>query len=138
MRKFNSDEFNDEEIKKYSNNYSEGNFLNKICRFGKKIGKTGVYYGLILYYVLQKDDIPKKDRLLVMAALGYFILPLDLVPDFIPILGFTDDIGALVFALGKIAIYIDKETKEKAKKKLNDWFSLSKEEEEKLDEVLKK
>jgi uncharacterized membrane protein YkvA (DUF1232 family) len=39
-----------------------------------------------------------------------------------PVAGYTDDLGALAFAVVTVAVYIDDEVKQKAKEKLHDWF----------------
>lgn len=39
---------------------------------------------------------------IIIGALGYFILPLDFIPDAIPVLGFSDDLAALVAAYGYV------------------------------------
>ncbi|MCX0419278.1 YkvA family protein [Clostridium perfringens] len=59
---------------------------------------------------------------MIIGALGYFIFPIDFLPDIAPIVGYTDDLGLLIPALGAVAFYIDDEVKEQAKKKLKDWF----------------
>src|SRR6188768_2055923 len=41
--------------------------------------------------------LPWKSMLSVVAALIYFVSPLDLIPDFIPITGLTDDVGVLLW-----------------------------------------
>ena len=45
-----------------------------------------------------------------------------MIPDFMPIVGFTDDIGILAAAVGIAALYIDSDVKDKADRKLADWF----------------
>jgi uncharacterized membrane protein YkvA (DUF1232 family) len=42
------------------------------------------------------------DKLLVAGAIGYILLPMDIVPDFIPFLGEIDDIFLLVLALQRL------------------------------------
>lgn len=102
--------------------YSEDKFWSKLKRFALKAGHSVVYTSLLLYYTLQKPELPKKARVTILAALGYFILPLDLIPDFVAGVGFTDDLGALGVALFQVAIHIDDEVKKKAKDKLVNWF----------------
>lgn len=53
----------------------------------------------ILYYVLRSGRIPLKTKLLGSLALGYFLSPIDLIPDFIPILGQLDDAIILPFII---------------------------------------
>jgi uncharacterized membrane protein YkvA (DUF1232 family) len=102
--------------------YSEDKFWNKLKKFGVKAGHSVVYTALLLYFVLQKPDVPKKVKMVIIGALGYFILPTDLIPDFAVGVGFTDDLGALGVALLQVAMYIDDDVKAKAKAKLRDWF----------------
>ena len=71
-----------------------------------------------LYYVAQKPDVPLKVKAAIYGALGYLILPMDLVPDMIPVVGYGDDAAALVFALGVAHMYIDEDIRRKAKDKL--------------------
>lgn len=102
--------------------YSEEKFWTKIAKFGKKAGSSVVYAVLLLYYTLQKPNVPKKVKATIIGALGYFILPLDLLPDFLVGIGYTDDLGALGLALFQVAMYIDEDIKSKARLKLTEWF----------------
>ncbi|MFJ8246010.1 YkvA family protein [Peribacillus asahii] len=102
--------------------YSDDKFWDKLKKFGKKAGSSVVYAVLLLYYTLQKPEVPKKAKAVIIGALGYFILPVDLLPDMMLGIGFTDDLGALGVALFQVAMYIDDEIKDKAKIKLADWF----------------
>ena len=65
---------------------------------------------------------PKKYRTVIAGALGYLILPLDIIPDFIPSLGFADDWAALLAAIYYVTKAVTPEIKEKAKQRLNKWF----------------
>lgn len=108
-----------EEMEKH---YSEEKFWTKLKKFAVKAGHSVVYTALLLYYTLQKPELPKKAKVTILAALGYFVLPLDLIPDFAVGIGYTDDLGALGVALIQVAMYIDDDVKQKARAKLADWF----------------
>ena len=110
------------ELEKAAENYSEEKFWSKISKYGKKAGSSVVYAVLLLYYTFQKPEVPKRVKVVIIGALGYFILPIDAIPDFAVGLGYTDDLGAIVFALMQVAMYIDQDVKKKAKEKLADWF----------------
>ena len=58
----------------------------------------------------------------ILGALGYLISPIDAIPDFIPVAGFSDDLGVLAAAIAAIGFYIDDEVKNKADEKLAEWF----------------
>jgi uncharacterized membrane protein YkvA (DUF1232 family) len=47
--------------------------------------------------------VPGWRKFVVVGALGYVLLPIDLVPDLVPLLGWLDDIGALGAALAFFA-----------------------------------
>ncbi len=105
----------------YEKQYSESKFLEKIGNFAKKAGINVIYAGILLFEVMKKPEVPSKDKAIIIGALGYFIAPLDLIPDMIPG-GFVDDLGALAFALARVKNYIDHEIKLKSKERLRQWF----------------
>ena len=91
---------------------------------GRNISATEVIEkALLLYYCLQDPDTPKGAKTTIIGGLGYLILPTDAIPDMIPIVGFTDDLGALALAFGIVAAHIKREHKEKAKDRLREWCS---------------
>jgi uncharacterized membrane protein YkvA (DUF1232 family) len=53
-------------------------------------------------------EIPWKTMLLIVAAVIYFINPLDLLPDLIPVAGLTDDFGILIWVYTSLQTEIDK------------------------------
>jgi uncharacterized membrane protein YkvA (DUF1232 family) len=102
--------------------YSEDKFWRKLKKIAFKAGHSVVYASLLLYFVLQKSNVPVKAKATIVAALGYFIFPFDLIPDVAVGIGYGDDLGALGVALFQVAIYIDEDVKNKAKSKMKDWF----------------
>ena len=106
----------------YSKEFSEDSFWTKVKDFAIKAGKEVIEKALILYYCLQGPDTPVWAKTTIIAALGYFISPIDAIPDFTPVIGFTDDLGVLAAALATVAVYIKEEHKEKAKEKIKIWF----------------
>ncbi len=54
------------------------------------------------YYCMLDPDTPTRVRGILLAALAYFVLPLDMVPDFIAGFGFTDDIAVLATAIAAV------------------------------------
>lgn len=110
-----------ERLSKYSAYYNPASLFAKIGKVAKKIGVKAVHTVLILYYATLDKRLPLKDRALVIAALGYFIVPIDLIPDALPG-GFADDTAALVFILKHIWNNLSQETFDKAKRQLAEWF----------------
>lgn len=113
---------NTEEFKDSGKHFSDEKFWGKLKKFAKKAGSSVVYAVLLLYFTLQKPEVPVKAKTIIIGALGYFILPLDLIPDVVVGVGYTDDLGALGVALFQVAMYIDEDIKSKAKEKLQEWF----------------
>lgn len=111
-----------QEGNEYSKSYSEKSLFDKIKKFAQKAGINVVYAVLLLYYALQKTGIPAWAKAAIVGSLGYFIVPVDAIPDPTPVVGVADDLGVLVAALVAVAIFIDDEVKTKARNKLKDWF----------------
>jgi uncharacterized membrane protein YkvA (DUF1232 family) len=102
-------------------NYSEDSFWEKLKNFAIKAGIEVVEKALQLYYAAQEPGTPVWAKTTIYSALGYFIMPLDVIPDVIPG-GFTDDLGILVAAIGAVSMYINDDIKKKAAQKMKDWF----------------
>ena len=111
------------DYKKYEEYYNEDNFWKKTTQFAKKAGVKVVYTALKLYFALKSNKTPAWAKSVIIGALGYFILPIDLVPDLVPVAGFTDDLGVLLAAIGTVALHITPEVTNAAKEKIKEWYS---------------
>lgn len=110
-------------LKTYADKFTPKDFIDKISRSGKEMGVKLVYSALILFYALIDGKVPIKDKLIVTAALGYVILPIDIIPDVIAA-GFIDDASIVAFALKTIKDDITPEIKAQAFKKLQEYFKI--------------
>lgn len=102
--------------------YSEDGLWEKIMNFAKKAGIKVIYLVLVLYYTASAETTSISNKGIIYGALGYFILPIDLIPDAIPVVGFSDDLAALVACVAVVASCITPEIKKKAEDKLTEWF----------------
>ncbi len=108
---------------KYRRYFSDDQFWGKLKKLARKAGIKVVYVALLLYYVVRNPATPKADRTKILGALGYLILPPDLIPDILPAIGYTDDLAALMWALYSVAKNITPEVKIQARVKLGEWFN---------------
>jgi uncharacterized membrane protein YkvA (DUF1232 family) len=102
--------------------YSVPAFWNKLGRIICTAGHKTVLSALTLFYCLQDRDTPKWAKGVIIGALGYLILPTDVIPDVLPGIGYTDDWGALVAALATVAAYIKDEHKTAARARFHRLF----------------
>jgi uncharacterized membrane protein YkvA (DUF1232 family) len=107
----------------YEDQYSEENFWNKIVSFAKQAGKDVVEKALQLFFAAQHPETPVWAKTAIYGALGYFISPIDAIPDIVPVVGYSDDLGVLALALATVSIYITDEVKTTASKKIEVWFN---------------
>lgn len=114
---------------KYSKDFSEESLWKKIKQYSKAAGATVVYAALLLYYIMKDKKTSIRSKVTIAAALGYFIVPTDAIFDLTPLIGYSDDLGVLLYALGQISSNITPEIKEKARQKLSEWFGDISEEE---------
>ncbi len=109
----------------YERHYDEDGFWKKVKHLAAQVGAKVLYPALQLYYVLQSNNVPVKAKTLIIGALGYLILPADLVPDFIPALGFTDDLTALLLALRTVNKHLTPEINARAKEQTDKLLNVS-------------
>ena len=110
---------------KYATTYSESSLWKKLRRYAAIAGKELVEKVLTLFETLRDRDTPAWARAVIIGALGYFISPLDAIPDVIPGAGYADDLGAVAAALATVAVYIKKEHVAAAKRRMQKWFGKS-------------
>jgi uncharacterized membrane protein YkvA (DUF1232 family) len=72
------------------------------------------------FYPAPDRTTPGRVRATLFAALAYFVLPTDAIPDFIAGLGFTDDVTVLLATLGMVRAHIRPDHREAAKRVLAD------------------
>jgi uncharacterized membrane protein YkvA (DUF1232 family) len=102
--------------------FSETSFWSKIRRYAQKAGEKTIYTALLLYYAYKRSDTPTWAKSVILGALGYFLSPIDAIPDLTPLVGYTDDMAVLAGALATVAAYINDEVREKATQQLTKWF----------------
>jgi len=80
-------------------------------RFWEKVRRTlgrvpFVDQAIAAYYAAIDPATPRRARLVLMAALAYFVMPADLVPDLLAVVGFSDDAAVLMLAVQALAPHI--------------------------------
>jgi uncharacterized membrane protein YkvA (DUF1232 family) len=107
---------------KYAAQYSENGFWDKARNYAKVAGESVLEPALKMYYSATDKDTPTWAKAAIYGALGYFISPIDAIPDLAPLVGFTDDLGVLLAAAATVAVYIKDEHVQKARATLQQWF----------------
>lgn len=102
-------------------------FWNKVVKYGKKAGEKTIYYSLLLFYTAKSPAVPKSSKMIIVGALSYLIFPIDLIPDFVPVVGLADDSAVIATAVYKVMSHVDDDVKNKAKQKLSGIFGSSSE-----------
>lgn len=70
---------------------------------------------LAAWYCTRDPSTPRRVRLTLLAALGYFVLPIDAIPDILPLVGFTDDAAVIAAAIAAVAGSITDSHRQQAK-----------------------
>ena len=95
---------------------------NIIIKILIKAGRTIAKPALEVFEMALDPYTPAKVRVSLMAAMAYLIMPFDLFPDFMPVLGFSDDFVALTAVLSIWSKYMTPSIRTRAERKLNKLF----------------
>jgi uncharacterized membrane protein YkvA (DUF1232 family) len=102
-------------------NYS--NLWEKIGEWARTAGRVATRPVILLYYVMTSKETPKSDKVLILSAISYLVLPIDLISaKRLPIIGWLDEIVSLTVAYQKVSKYITPEMEGKADALLDKWF----------------
>ena len=118
------EDFYSKQGKIYEAEVLESSSLNEniIIKILIKAGRTIAKPALEVLEMAIDPYTPAQVRVSLMAALAYLIMPFDLFPDFMPMVGFSDDFVALTAVLSIWSKYITPEIKTRAERKLNRLF----------------
>lgn len=106
----------------YSQHFNGNQFFNNLVGQAMRLGRDAMLLGLQLYYAAKDASTPAWAKGVIYSALGYFILPIDMVPDMLPGIGLSDDILVMISALGTVAAHVTQAHKRQAEEWLNARF----------------
>ncbi|TGQ20251.1 MAG: DUF1232 domain-containing protein [Mesorhizobium sp.] len=100
----------------------EGEVREKFWRTAKKAARQIPFMEEVVaaYYCAMDKDTPLRTKGTLLAALGYFVLPVDFIPDFVLGLGFTDDLAVLTAAITAVSAHITPAHRQAARDALAD------------------
>lgn len=111
-------------------NSSLGDFeqlFENIKSMGKCVGRTSIRPALCLYYVLKSPDTPSSDKIIIVSALSFLILPVSIISvKHFSILGWVDEIAAVILACNKVKKHITPEIESELENTLEKWFPRAK------------
>ena len=89
-----------------------------IGRAAHRLVRGGLRLALAFWYCLLDPDTPTRAKAIILAAVGYFILPVDAIPDVIPGVGHADDLGALALAVVAVLLHIKPDHRRRARERI--------------------
>lgn len=90
--------------------------LRRLIRHVPLIDRT-----LAAYYCARDPETPLYARCALFFAIGYFIMPFDLIPDFIPVVAHIDDAAVMLLALRLVSHRVTPDHRESARRRLDAW-----------------
>ncbi len=110
------------ENSQYLAHYQNKSFWQKLKRNVNRKSSNLIEVCLTAYYAFRDEHTPRWAKTVLAGALGYFIFPLDAIPDILPAVGYSDDITVLVAAIVTVGFNIREEHKDKARQVIRKWF----------------
>ncbi|GLX65743.1 DUF1232 domain-containing protein [Paenibacillus glycanilyticus] len=92
--------------------YVNQGFWSKVRKYAGKVPFS--HEAVSMYYCAMDPNTPTKVKATAIGALAYWILPIDLVPDIFPVIGYGDDATAIFVAYKAISSHITDEHRDKA------------------------
>ncbi len=87
-----------------------------------KVGREGIKQIVTLYYLVIDPTVSALSKVAAVAALSYFVMPLDAIPDFLIGVGYTDDITAVTAAIASLFNTITADHQRQAEETVSGWF----------------
>lgn len=100
----------------------EAGIIDEVLAFMRRVGRR-LPFGedvLAAWHCVRDPATSPRVKLILLAALAYVVLPLDAMPDFVPLLGFTDDAAMLATAIATVRGAITDEHRARARDTLSE------------------
>ena len=104
--------------KDYSASFTDEGFWNKITKMPGDAGCALLRTACTLYVLLRESSTPVWAKTAIIGALGYFIFPLDAIPDILPGIGYVDDLAIMTLLLGQLYAFINQDIKDQVESML--------------------
>lgn len=95
-------------------NFNDQGFLRKLARYALRLGRPVVEQLYALYFMLRAEETPMRSKMVIVGALLYFVSPIDLVPDILGPLGFSDDLAVIAMVFKQVKAYLTDDIRSKA------------------------
>ncbi|MDL2267721.1 DUF1232 domain-containing protein [Desulfovibrio sp. OttesenSCG-928-G15] len=102
------------ERERYAAEFSNERFNATVESRGRRLSRQGLLGLFKLYHVLLSPDTPWLVKAGIIVVLGYFICPIDVIPDFIPVVGYADDLALVAAEVAALHSHITPEIQQKA------------------------
>ena len=107
-------------VEEYGEHYNEEDFWAKLNSMPRSAVKMILEKALLLRELLLDGGTPYWVRGTLIGALGYIIFPFDLCPDFIPGVGFLDDIAIAGLVLGNLDHLVSDDIRKRVKERMSE------------------
>ena len=96
--------------------------LSQIQAIATRIGRDLLEKVLQLFFAANQPQIPVWAKSVIYSALVYLVLPMDAIPDIIPITGYVDDVSTIAAALSAVAFCINDDVRQRARQTVDQWL----------------
>jgi uncharacterized membrane protein YkvA (DUF1232 family) len=79
--------------------------------------------GMTLWFCCRHPDMPWLPKILAIMVVGYFLSPIDLIPDFIPVIGYLDDVILVPIGIYFTLKLVPRHVIEECRAKARDWIA---------------
>lgn len=95
----------------------------KVSKVARKAGRVVARPILLMYQVLKDKNTPRKEKMIIISAFNYLILPIDILDaKRLPIIGWADEFFSIYVAYQKVCDHITLEMRARVEETLDRWF----------------
>ena len=105
-----------------SSTFHSSSIMQELRKKIRHVSIPLLYSALLMFYAFRRNETPSWAKRIIIGALVYLLVPVDAIPDISPVIGYTDDLGVLMYGLVMVAAYINDQVRSSARQKLKAWI----------------